>query len=350
MSFFNPTPEEEAELQKTREIEELQQSKANEEIEQNKAAIIVENELKAQREQEAHDRYERDHYSTRNDLLGGLIDSIGNGIEKLIRDLHEMRVNAIHEKERREELAKIEADVEKLLTKSKNIAELESRTAATKQLLQKLDYAYQHAKGDTSKERLQISSDIALLAKTQEQCRQIKNKNQEIKFSNQPELKSELKRCFENENVIEIKMSNADMLSKVDSAVDQMKEQQTAATEKMRDLYEKSNDWQKHEQRDTGKYYYKEPAHMFNGTGIPKDSLTGEILQQQIETRNNLIKGIHEAEELKDVLSKIPNEHSHEIKVNKHDDILEKIKEKAEEFAKEFKKKEREQEAYGMSR
>jgi hypothetical protein len=327
MSIFNPTKEETIELQAI---------KTNEDFERNEASIILENNLKLKNEVADRERIERTEYSHRDDMLGGLFDAIGNGFEKMLKEaLHNLRESR-NELTHKEELMKIETEIEKILIESKSVGALEQRLGETKRLIETLDRHYQHVKGDTSAERLRLNNDLDITVKTLETCKGIKDKYQEINFSNHFEMKSELKRCFEKENVMEVKMKTSELLKTVTSSAETMQLKSAAATTKMRDVYTKSDEWVTHPIRDNDKYFYKEPVHQFTGQGIPKSSETGQTIAEQIKIRNVMEKGISDSNKIVENLSKLQPNQEHIIKVKSGQDLIEKIAERAREFAREF--------------
>lgn len=333
MGFLNLTSAEQLELQKMQEDAQIQLQKKSD-YEQNQAAVILETELKNRQEREEQDRYNKNHYSHSNDMFGGLIDSIANAVTKCATAVFEWRQQQIIDKKRDEALAKIEKEVENLLLEAKSIGDLEKRTVEAKRIFEAVDREYKHIKGDTGEERLRLNKNLNKINEIQEQCRKIKDKDQEINISNFYTVKKELNRCYEKENVIEYKMTNAELKQHLTNSASEMKEKSTAATEKMKIIYKNSKDWKKHDRYTPADYYYTEPPAKFTGEGIPKDSVTGQALREQMETRNQMETNITQTKEIQNTIAKLPDEQEHIIKVTKGDDLLQKIHEKIQDLSK----------------
>ncbi|SFM31146.1 hypothetical protein [Pelosinus propionicus] len=323
-----------------------------EEAERNQAAVILENELKNQREQEQREQDYNRRYDVNphKDLLTCLFDAAANAILKQAEEWRRGEREKEEANERQKMVDELAKEAQKYLTEAKTIFELEKRNTEVKKAFESLDREYKHTKGDTSQERLLLNKHINVVSQAQESIKIIKDKEQEISFNNRQSLQSELKRCYEKENVIEYKISNSDLKEHIRKSTDEMKEQSAAATTKMKEAYEKSKDWVSHERRDPHKYYYGEPANLFTGQGIPKDSPTGKILSEHIETRNKLENGIRESAEIQTNLSKVPPDHEYHIKVNRTEDIIEKIREKAHEVAQSQERARQPEHEHEMSR
>ncbi|MBP2657939.1 MAG: hypothetical protein H6Q69_971 [Firmicutes bacterium] len=329
MSFFNPTPDEIENMQRTEETITKQ------------AAVELENEIKNKHEIAERERYEQEHYKHRDDMLGGLLDSIGNGIERWFMEARHQIIEYQHEKELQESLKRLEDRLEQTISDSRSIAELERKTAATKRLFEQLDKDLQHKKGDTSNARLHINNNIEQLNQILEQTKKNTNKEQFIFLTRENlhrDIHSSIERIQKSENTTELKITNAEMSVKTKEMADELKEKSKTATEKLRNVYTKSTEWEKHEKYNPEKYFYKEPAHLFKGLGIPKTSQSGQKIAELIAERNQAEKELITSNRLSEKLSKVPPTHEYKIDLKKNEDFFEKIHETVQKTVEHYKK------------
>lgn len=303
---------------------------------QKEAAIILENKLKLEREQEREQQYNRPQHSS-GDMLDGIFDAAANALEKMIKAAIEEMKKAQDAKEREDFLKEIQDEMNKYITESKTVGELEARAAEAKKLFEMLDKHYAYMKGDTAAERVWLNQNAEINKKIIDACKQIKDKSQAVNFTDRESLKADLTRIYRRENIVEIKATTAELKKQVSAATDEMREKSQAATTKMKELYERSTDYEKHSRRNPGLYYYNEPPNAFNGEGIPKESETGKAITEEIRTRNDMEKGISESREILSALEKIEPEREHTFHIKKGEDVLEKIREQTTELAQDLK-------------
>ena len=301
----------------------------NSEFEQNKANVLLEEYIKSKnREKEEYNNRQKPQGK---DMFDDLITAMGNAIEGGIAGVLNHIKEKREQKQRDELITKLEKEAAEFTKGATTVGELEKRLIAVEKVFKSLEKQYTNSPDNRLEERLRVNKRLDACAKLRTQCDSIVDKNQPVFITERASLVSEINRCRQLETSIPINDTNANIQKTFEAANTRLEEQNERATAKMKRIYDTTTEWHKHDNRDTSKYLYREPAYEFKGQGIPIDSETGKAIKEQLQIQKENSIEIDKNKETLKILKTIDPEHNFNFTCkegqNFNDEILKKVAE-----------------------